>query len=858
MKHLIFTCLFSVCSITLFAQEGFDFMLFRPGVQYLYDNPEFGLTTGSPVIGMRLEGTDTEGYSEAYLSAEYGEFGPCTSLIPSFAGRAIYQAGGRTIMAMDSARTDLVILENEAAPGVSWAATPSITGQVDSIREETFWSLTDDVKYISFRKTSDGSPIALTIRISRNHGLLTGTYFRELATTTSPLTLISLSQPQIGPQLPKLSDIINIPIGTELNIKRERSSEESRFTIVFQEEQLIVVNNSFDEESGKARIDFIKNEYRYIQRPPDYISQDQEFDENVQDSFVYDLALHSFLDVQPGEVVFPTFDWWGNIRSNPQMGILRAEVFDCLGLGIGLPWLTRWDSINSCGHPPQESGTYGYYFSNLGGPYFTGGCCSFYNNDLIGAFGEDINCGESLNLTNPLGEVRLGEPFDWQLFRPGVQYLYEKPGFDGPEYLGMKLSGIGEEAAYESLRGEDINCRELVPSFAGLRVRQEPGLTSLLFYSDSLHLRPGAQIGETWMANDTTLAIIDSLVEETFLEVTDSIKYISFKHSMTDEAIGTPIKISKNYGLIEATYFYDLASTEVLPLVGLSNPVVGLQAPSFRSLTDFTPGDEYHTRIINTLDTGGIFPYYQAVETQATVLDVERIGDSLAIVQIMKNELTYAGIPPSPNLTDSVYRENRRETIVYDLREQPWLGGQAGQLIPGLYGDQNLLQVVPGNCLGMFLLLDLHGGPNDDGCYGWASGLIGHNGLYRNQVAGPFEQSVEGSHVINRLLYFNNATCSDGTPLNFNGLIDGVNDFHLDERIRLYPNPSDGHIHLEIPADLGAVSLSVFSITGQRLLKVGPRVGNRSIAIESFPAGMYTIVFHNATGAVGRKLVVKR
>ncbi|WP_020570962.1 T9SS type A sorting domain-containing protein [Neolewinella persica] len=290
-------------------------------------------------------------------------------------------------------------------------------------------------------------------------------------------------------------------------------------------------------------------------------------------------------------------------------------------------------------------------------------------------------------------------------------------------------------------------------------------------------------------------------------------------------------------------------------MAGLSNPEAGLQAPSFKSLTNFAPGDEYHTRTINTIEDMDRV-YYQTVETQATVLDVHRLGDSLVIVSIMKNELTYNGTSPSLNLSDSIYRENRRETIVYDLREQPWLGGQASQLFPGQFGDQNILQVIPGGCLGTYFLLDLHWGPQDDECYNWMSGLIGHSGTYLNQVAGPFDQSVEGSHVINRLLYFNNATCSDGTPLNFNGLVDGVNNFPHDDRIRLYPNPSDGRINLDIPVDLGPVSLTVFSITGQRVLTFGALSGNRAVSLSPLPAGMYTVVFHNTAGAVGRRRVV--
>ncbi|MFT7121563.1 MAG: hypothetical protein ACJAZ9_001743 [Neolewinella sp.] len=50
--------------------------------------------------------------------------------------------------------------------------------------------------------------------------------------------------------------------------------------------------------------------------------------------------------------------------------------------------------------------------------------------------------------------VRAQESFDWQLFRPGEQYLYEfANGSDFvSRYQGMKFQGLEEEQIYEAFK----------------------------------------------------------------------------------------------------------------------------------------------------------------------------------------------------------------------------------------------------------------------------------------------------------------------------------------------------------------------------------------------------------------------
>jgi hypothetical protein len=63
-------------------------------------------------------------------------------------------------------------------------------------------------------------------------------------------------------------------------------------------------------------------------------------------------------------------------------------------------------------------------------------------------------------------------------------------------------------------------------------------------------------------------------------------------------------------------------------------------------------------------------------------------------------------------------------------------------------------------------------------------------------------------------------------------------------------------INLDIPVDLRPVSLTIFSITGQYALTFERVSGDRAVSLGPLPAGMYTVVFHNAAGVVGRRRVV--
>jgi hypothetical protein len=860
MKNTIHIILLILCtSVSVFAQATFDYMLFRPGVQYLYDSPVDPASVDSPILGMKLAEVEQDSFAEAYLSVSYEAFGPCEALIPSFAGRSIRQAEGTISMAMDSARTELVVLETGAEEGTSWAVTPSITGQVDSIRTESILSLTDDVKYISFRNTADGTPLSSSIRVGKNYGLLTGTFFWKLDTTNAALDLISLSSPQVGPQLPNLSNVYDISVGTELNIIRWRGGLPN--TTFIRDQKLEITGYNYSPGDDSVRLFYNLDEYGYsfvpqISEPVDLFSR-----EMVRDSLVRGVADLAFLDAQPGEVVYPTIDWRGNTGIENKAGILRAKLFGCYGLGVGLPWLGNYDQASNCVYGDQESGGYGYYFKGLGGPYYTGGYSSYFNNDLVGAFNDEYDCGESLEIPIIPGNVELAERFDWQLFRPGVQYSYgsiEDPDDGGllPDYAGIRLTGNGAESLTPTARhGNDASGLDarIGPSYFGNSVYQSPDSTSLAYSSFTVHLRPAALIGESWSINEMYEATIDSIREESFFELTDSVKYISFREPGRDASDLPVMRVSKNYGLLNAVDF-ELRDNPNLALAGMSSPEFGLQVPSFASITDFQIGDRLDKRFnIRDVDENGV-QINNITEQQLTVERVDRITDSLVQVQFLLHELTYT--TGQFGISDSVFDGFQTEIITYDLREQPYLDAQYNQVFDAEFGSLNVAVPTGNNCgsdreLG--IAFQKFGRVEDDLISNF---IFDFGGIFHNRVVGPYEQFIEGAEVINRLLYQSNATATCGTPLDFDDLISGTNAPIFDERIRLYPNPASEQITLEIPTDLGRTSLQLYTVDGRMVRQTAAVNGTRTISIADLAPGLYTVVVVNESGWVSRQRVV--
>jgi len=317
------------------------------------------------------------------------------------------------------------------------------------------------------------------------------------------------------------------------------------------------------------------------------------------------------------------------------------------------------------------------------------------------------------------------------------------------------------------------------------------------------------------------------------------------------------MRISKNYGLLNAVDF-ELRPEPNLELAGMSSPEVGLQVPTFASITDFQVGDRLDKRFnIRDVDENGI-QINNITEQQLTVERVDRITDSLVQVQFLLHELTYQTETSTSNI-DSVFDGFQTEVLTYNLREQPYLDAQYNQVFDSEFGELYVVSPINISCDDVEepgIILKIFGqGEGDVITYG---GGFSIGGIFQNRVVGPYQQFIEGAEVINKLLYQSNAVATCGTPLDFDDLISGTNDPVFDERILLYPNPASDNIVVEIPADLGATSLQLYGIDGRLVRQVRASLGSHTLSVASLAPGLYTVVIVNESGWVGRRRVVVR
>lgn len=97
----------------------------------------------------------------------------------------------------------------------------------------------------------------------------------------------------------------------------------------------------------------------------------------------------------------------------------------------------------------------------------------------------------------------------------------------------------------------------------------------------------------------------------------------------------------------------------------------------------------------------------------------------------------------------------------------------------------------------------------------------------------------------NTAIHTNKVTTEVLTPLN--------NPDFKDSKVSLYPNPTNGKIHLT--ANFEVKSITVYNIYGQ---EISGNQNNLSIDISAFSSGMYFINIENADGKIITKKVIKK
>lgn len=467
--------------------------------------------------------------------------------------------------------------------------------------------------------------------------------------------------------------------------------------------------------------------------------------------------------------------------------------------------------------------------------------------------------------------VALQAQTDWQLFRPGVQYLYHYPDASYTEspVLGVKISAEPCTEMYQALRWYgDWECNEIASSFIGYEVCQTDSLTRFrMTETDYFSIRQHAPIGEKWPAwqwnGATVWGITTEINATTFLGLEDSVKSIYF---FTEDENGVqtylpapdrPMKLSKQHGLIEALWLRDFPGTSAaLPIIGLSEPKVGLQNISRDDVFNLQVGDELHIQTHGTTSLpwdGGY--YYDRKRIKATITNIQlnTANQTLRYFYTGPRLITYSGDQaPDP---DTIFQPSFSDVWIYPLSNFNYLNAQPGSFVSTSGGNATVrLSTGQWGKVNKFLAYALHG--PDQGCYhAFTDDVVPIN--YTEGLAGDYYDVISLTGPSGRAIrYFRRDSLELGTPFDFSW-ITATGDAPDTPSITLGPNPTGGPLRLQLPQGLVA-DLKLYDMHGRLLLSENQVRDAVEWDLGGVPSGAYQISASQEGKVVWRQRVLKQ
>jgi hypothetical protein len=496
-----------------------------------------------------------------------------------------------------------------------------------------------------------------------------------------------------------------------------------------------------------------------------------------------------------------------------------------------------------------------------------------------------------------LTSLSLSAQHEYQFFQPGVQYLFDNPDtirFDwatkDTQYYGAKVDSAGCQEMYGSMRYIDEAVHRL-PSPFGYGICQEGDSTRMLFDSTShlLLLTKGAA-GRRWIAfrNDTLTveATVTSIELTDFFGLTDSVKTIAFSRQ-DGSSLGTT-RISKQYGLIEGRFFYDLTQPDPLPLAGLSSPEVGVQLPPPAAYSTLRVGDvlhattqtrrslspdgddvwnvfekqmievvsvdsitagEFGTRYLNYTARASIFEYKLFHRDPTRGRDSSLVLDTLVAMQRRLLPDSVNRLQPGARyLTDVIFPHHHGDSLSYTwemFKTIALFEGPCGLMMKRPTVDQYIRVGV-----------DMETEYPCVDCYGWDQVYAPYLPL-RLEFVGQW--GTDGLRVTPQYIDTEEVTC--GTPFDFSDIIISTDDRFLsefDRRLRIFPNPVDAWLTIEFPDKAEVYRLTLIDSRGVSVRQQhGTRVRAR-MDVEGLPTGVYVLLVMDKRQLVGRRRVVVR
>ncbi len=472
---------------------------------------------------------------------------------------------------------------------------------------------------------------------------------------------------------------------------------------------------------------------------------------------------------------------------------------------------------------------------------------------------------------------------DYQLFRPGVQYLYDNPDYstERPDAIANEVYGVrvgnGEcEELYTSLQpGSDPSeCVREVPSPFGTAICQYGDSTVMRLYpGDSLVLRHGAPFGTRWIARDSAGTRVYAAVTDvrlgTVYGMEDSLKTISFY--VADSAQSYPVKavISRKYGLVSAPRFYRIPrETEPLRLAGASEPMVGQQLPPVAAYDSVAVGDVFHLRELfidaDCGPSGCTVYYYLHQQRTAEIRTVEQRGDTTYFTY--RGDLLTYRTPldgDGPNQDSTLVRDSIFTSFVTGLPEA-LADRQPGEVYAsdpdGRY--RYIVMAQRRNCghLSLRLSTDVTFEDGDD-CGFDNSAVDGGPQLAYTDYVPFFLDSLSGltGPYVRQLVYENTAAGECGDPFDFSDITIAVAPFDpdFDRGLKVFPNPAGANgLLVELPVYQPDVMVELYDFTGRRVQRQRPVAPAITLDTRGLSAGTYLLLVSDGSRTLARRRVI--
>jgi hypothetical protein len=425
-----------------------DYRLFRPDVQYLYDNPMALWGVTSPILGMRL--TD-DACAQTYESLQYNPFNiftsfGCFEVMPTFVGHQVCHTDSVTLFdfGVDDGGYGIRIRQ-QATLGEQWEVTDGqywlgedVYARVDAVvYEPVLGGLMDSVKYIGLYEVSAGGGLVPLdyavppIQISRQYGLLRGVFFQWMLLDYSVLELVGMRNPAVGWQNPSRDDVFDLHAGDEFHISRIRTrwvgSEDYAFVHIRERRRFVEQWMAAGQLHQVFDVDVKRWESGEIALP------DTVFTFGRVDTLRLGWDELAYLDMQPGSLIID------NVGFTSYRSVLLEEDDLCPGVKkTSGHWLGNMDE-NGClyGFPDAWGGP--DYFSGMGGGYSDMGLPEENIPNLIyAALADGTTCGTPYDFTVGTREPAATLPLRaWP--QPAANHLYVAWPPEGAGHLTLAL-----------------------------------------------------------------------------------------------------------------------------------------------------------------------------------------------------------------------------------------------------------------------------------------------------------------------------------------------------------------------------------------------------------------------------------